>query len=90
MATLTQASPTAAQLDAVPPVHLQTTLYDLIAAINAEAEPEEDALVLATLVHLLQTYRITCTQGSTTYRLLCNAPDHLCQVAAAMRVVSEP
>ena len=36
---------------------IQTTLYDLLAALHAEVEPGEDAVVIAVVVHLLQTYR---------------------------------
>jgi hypothetical protein len=34
-------------------------LYDLIAAINAEVGVEEDDLVVACIVHLLKTQRLT-------------------------------
>jgi hypothetical protein len=37
---------------------IHTTLYDLIAAINSEVTPEEDHLVVATVMHLLQTGRV--------------------------------
>jgi hypothetical protein len=37
---------------------IQTTLYDLIAAMQATVEPSEDALVVDTVVHLLRTGRI--------------------------------
>ena len=37
---------------------IKTTLYDLIAAINSEVKPEEDHLVVATVVHLLKTGRL--------------------------------
>ena len=37
-----------------------TTLYDLIAAVNAEVDEEEDELVVACVVHLLKTQRLTC------------------------------
>jgi len=35
---------------------IQTTLYDLIAAINAEVGADEDDLVIALVVHLLKTH----------------------------------
>ena len=38
---------------------IQTTLYDLIATLNAEVDPEEEGLVVATVVHLLGTGQIT-------------------------------
>ena len=44
--------------DAIPAT-ITTTLYDLIAAIQDVVQPDEDALVVATMVHLLCTRRIT-------------------------------
>jgi hypothetical protein len=38
---------------------IRTTLYDLIEAISAEVEPEEEHLVVATVVHLFQSGQIT-------------------------------
>jgi hypothetical protein len=37
-----------------------TTLYDLIATIDAEAGPEADGIVTATVMHALKAYRISC------------------------------
>jgi hypothetical protein len=71
MATLTVVPPIAEQTFSKPG-QLQTTLYDLIAAVNDEAEPEEEAEVLATIVHLLQRSRLTCNRDGTTYRLVCD------------------
>ena len=39
------------------PESITTTLYDLVAALNAEVEPEDDALVTAAVVHLINTNR---------------------------------
>jgi hypothetical protein len=39
-------------------VIITTTLYDLIAAINSEVSPEEDALVIATVMALLNSGRV--------------------------------
>lgn len=39
------------------PASITTTLYDLIAALNAEVEPEDDALVTAAVVHLINSNR---------------------------------
>ena len=44
--------------DAIPAT-ITTTLYDLIAALQDVVQPGEDALVVATMVHLLRTRRIT-------------------------------
>jgi len=70
MSTLTQAHVTVARTFSEP-VRLQTTLYDLIAAIHTEVGPDEEAVVLETIAHLLQTHRTTYTDGRKTYRLLC-------------------
>jgi hypothetical protein len=70
MSTLTQAPLTVARTSSEP-VRLQTTLYDLIAAINVEVDPDEQEVVLAMIVQLLQMYRTTYTDGRKTYRLVC-------------------
>ena len=46
---------------------IQTTLYDLLAALHAEVEPDEDAVVTAVVVHLLQTHRVICTGNRARY-----------------------
>jgi hypothetical protein len=38
---------------------IRTTLYDLIAAINAEVGADDDDLVIALVVHLLKTHWLT-------------------------------
>ena len=50
--------------DAIPAT-ITTTLYDLIAALQDVVQPDEDAdaLVVATMVHLLCTGRITLLSG---------------------------
>src|SRR5262245_25550340 len=48
--------------DAIPAT-ITTTLYDLIAALQDVVQPGEDALVVATMVHLLCTERITLLSG---------------------------
>jgi len=52
------------------PTALQTTLYDLMAALRAEVGPDEDDVVTATVVHLLQTHRVTDTGNQARYRLV--------------------
>jgi hypothetical protein len=54
----------------------QTTLYDLIATLNAEFSPDEDDVVTATVVHLLNTHRVTCTGALQGYLLICNDRAH--------------
>jgi hypothetical protein len=51
---------------------IQTTLYDLVATLNAELSPDEDNVVIATVVHLLNTHRVTGTGALQGYRLVCN------------------
>lgn len=51
---------------------IQTTLYDLVAVLNAELSPDEDNIVTATIVHLLNTHQVTCTGALQGYRLVCN------------------
>jgi hypothetical protein len=47
-----------AQQAAKPHETIKTTLYDLIAAINSEVDPADDHLVVATVMHLLNTGRV--------------------------------
>ena len=51
---------------------IQTTLYDLVAILNAELSPDEDSIVTATIVQLLNTHRVTCTGALQGYRLVYN------------------
>lgn len=41
------------------PATITTTLYDLIAAIRATVAPDDDPLVVATVVHILRSRRVT-------------------------------
>jgi hypothetical protein len=50
------------------PVRLRTTLYALMAALQAEVAPEDDARVVATVVHLLRSRRLTWIGTDTTAR----------------------
>ena len=54
------------------PTPTQTTLYDLIAAIDAEVGPHEEDVMMATVVHFLNAYRITCTGNLKGFRLVCD------------------
>ena len=49
------------------PSCLTTTLYDLIAAMQDGLSPDDDALVVATMVHLLRSGRLTW-RGKTRAR----------------------
>jgi hypothetical protein len=48
---------------------IHTTLYDLIAALSAEVRPDEEDVLTAAVVHLLNTHRVTCTRNRQGYRL---------------------
>ena len=41
------------------PLHMTTTLYDLIAALQEETELDEDELVVAIVTHWVRMGRIT-------------------------------
>jgi hypothetical protein len=60
-------------------VKIQTTLYDLIATLNTELSPDEDNIVIATVVHFLTTHRVTCTGALQGYWLACNNRVHPAQ-----------
>ena len=49
--------PAAPPATASDPANITTTLYDLVAALNAEVAPEDDALVTAAVVHLINANR---------------------------------
>jgi len=57
---------------AARPPRLATTLYALFAAIQDVVGPEEDALIVATVRHLLQSGRLTWL-GEARERL-CESP----------------
>ena len=44
---------------AARPPRLATTLYELLAVIQEVVGPEEDALIIATVRHLLESGRLT-------------------------------
>jgi hypothetical protein len=48
---------------------IHTTLYDLSAALSAEVGPDEEDVVTAAVIHMLNTRRVTCTGSLTGYRL---------------------
>lgn len=67
---------------------IHTTLYDLIAALSAEVGPEEEDVLTATVVHLLNAYRVTCTGDLEGYRLVCGVTGRLPQSAPTQDDVS--
>ena len=48
---------------------IHTTLYDLSAALSAEVGPDEEDVVTAAFMHLLNTHQVTCTGNLKGYRL---------------------
>lgn len=54
---------------------IHTTLYDLIAALSAEVAPDEEDALTATVVHLLNAHRVTCTGNLQGYRLICDVAE---------------
>jgi hypothetical protein len=61
---------------------IHTTLYDLIATLNTEVGPDEDNIVLATVVHFLNAHRVTCTGALQGYRLVCHDRVHPAQITS--------
>ena len=56
---------------------IHTTLYDLIAALSAEMGPDEEDVLTATVVHLLNTHRVRCTGNLRGYQLrACTPREH--------------
>jgi hypothetical protein len=51
-----------------PRTHITTTLYHLIAAVQTAVEPHDDALVVATVWHLLHGGRATWHRHNVTCR----------------------
>ena len=59
------------------PTTIQTTLYDLIAALSAEVPFDNDGILTATVVHFLNTHRVTYTGSLAGYRLVCDTGEHV-------------
>jgi hypothetical protein len=49
------------------PSRCTTTLYDLIAALQATVGPDDDALVVATVAHLLRSGHLTVIETAGTW-----------------------
>jgi hypothetical protein len=50
---------------------ITTTLYDLIEAINTEVAPDEDELVTATVVHMLNSGRVKFLGDLKDHKVIC-------------------
>lgn len=55
----------ARQAPATAPASLQTTLYDVIAVLQSDVEPNADDLVVEIVAHWLRTGRITLVRDAT-------------------------
>lgn len=60
---------------------IHTTLYDLFAALSAEVGPNEEDVLTATIVHLLNAHRVTCIGNLQGYRLVCDVAELSAQSA---------
>jgi hypothetical protein len=50
---------------------LQTTLYDLIAAVSEVAGADDEASIIATVTHLVNSHDTRCVGVFEGYRLVC-------------------
>lgn len=60
---------------------IHTSLYDIIAALSAKIGPDEEDVLTATVVHLLNSRRVTCTGALQGYRLVCDVAELAAQSA---------
>lgn len=51
---------------------VETTLYDLIAALSDELETEEEELILPILIDLMNSGRIKFVDGERRYKIDCS------------------
>ena len=65
-----QSFPTQAPAGAAPTA-IETTLYELIAAISAEVGSEEDDLIVATVVHLVNSGQVRFTGEWENAKVIC-------------------
>ena len=61
---------------------IHTTIYDLIEALNAETESHEEDIIIAALMHILNTKRVLCTGALQGYRMTCDTPSYMTQPKA--------
>lgn len=57
--------------DPKPSKRVETTLYDLIAALSDELSPEEEELVVPILVDLMNSGRLKFVDGEDEYKIDC-------------------
>jgi len=70
---------------------IHTTLYDLSAALSTEVGPDEEDVLTAAVMHLLNTHRVTFTGNLKGYRLrACNARGHTAYTAMVLAPRAAP
>ena len=57
--------------DQRPEKTIETTLYDLIAALSDELEPEEEELILPILIDLMNSGRLQFIDGQRRHKIDC-------------------
>jgi len=62
--------PAATPAAASNPTRITTTLYELVAALNAQVAPEDDALVTAAVIHLMHVHRARFVGSCTRLALV--------------------
>lgn len=77
-------------LQAAPSSVIKTTLYDLIAALSAEVAPEEeDHIVTAAAVHILNTHRVICAGPRHDRRIVADTTGYVAERQQAMANLPE-
>ena len=55
-----------------PEKEIETTLYDLISALNDELAPEEEELILPILIDLMNSGRLKFIDGDRRHKIDCS------------------
>src|SRR5215471_10906487 len=80
MQTMIRTLPSTAR-EPLQPMAIHTSLYNLIAALSAEVGSDEEEVLTAAVVHLLNSHRVTCTGNLRGYRLVCDVAELAAQSA---------
>lgn len=75
MPIVTRSRPTHKTISSAP-LEIQTTLFDLAAAIDAVCEPDNSQTAAALMQYIINSSRVTFTNGPTKWRFTCNH-DHV-------------
>ena len=62
--------PATASATSAEPTRITTTLYDLVDALSAEAAPEDDCLVTAAVMHLINSSRARFVGSRKTLKVV--------------------